>query len=107
MAMSPPEGRGKDRTSVGLFLRRKRRLSWRRHALPAIRTSTSPWTLAKACAWRTKRWICAGVTPGVEAAEIAFSKMTILRVLKLGCEKNLAALKTKREGQPPSRQEFY
>ena len=33
IAMSPPAGRGKERTSVGLSLRRKRRLSSRRRAV--------------------------------------------------------------------------
>jgi hypothetical protein len=50
----------------------------------------------------------------VEAVETAFSKMTIAVCVlfktvfvKIWLPGNLAARKTKREGQPPSRQEFY
>src|SRR6476620_5134901 len=99
MAMSPPEGRGKERTSVGLSLRRKRRFRSRRRLLVAIRISTSPWTSATFCARRAKRWSCAALTLRGEAPEIGGSKITI----RVPSNQSLR-FKTKREGQPPSRQ---
>src|SRR5437899_1659340 len=101
MAMSPPEGRGKESTSVGLFLWRKRRLSSRRRVLLEIRISTSPFTLASVCARRAKRWSCAALTPGIDAPEIAGSKITI------GVPLNQYRQNKAGGPLPPSRQEFY
>src|SRR6185437_2141070 len=55
MAMSPPRGPGNERTSVGLSLRRKRRLSARTLRLEVIRITTSPLTPASFCARGVKR----------------------------------------------------
>src|ERR1051326_3799466 len=72
MAISPPSGPAKASTSVGLFLRRKRRFSSCTRRLPVTSTSMCPCTPTSDWALRTKR--LSSVTP---APSIFFSKMTI------------------------------
>src|SRR5215472_807608 len=79
MAMSPPPSRRKERTSVGLFLRRNRRLSCCRRRLPAIRMPTSPRTPARSWARRAKR-----SSPGRLAPPTAVSKMITFCGSKMG-----------------------